>query len=131
MKRLILSLFLTTPFFLHAQDGYKIKVSFKPFKNQYIYLGHYFGKTYPIIDSVRLDEKSEAVFKSDKKLNGGIYLIGYPNKAGFFEILIDKDQEFEIKADTANIAGGVRFEVLPTTSCLSVTSNRSAQKVKC
>ena len=31
------------------KPGYEIKVTFKPFKNQFIYLGHYFGKTYPIV----------------------------------------------------------------------------------
>lgn len=93
-----------------AQDGYEIKITFKPFKNQYIYLGHYFGKTYPIIDSALLNDKSEAVFKGAQKLNGGIYLIGYPNKAGFFEILLDKNQRFTIKADTATIAKGAVFE---------------------
>ncbi len=89
--------------------GYEIKVSFKPFKNQYIYLGHYFGKTYPIIDSAMLNDKSEAVFKGNKTLPGGIYLIGYPNKAGFFEILLDKQQKFSVLADTATIVKGAKF----------------------
>ncbi len=94
---------------LLAQAGYEIKISFKPFKNQYVYLGHYFGKTYPIIDSVMLNDKSEAVFKGDKKLQGGIYLIGYPGKAGFFEILIDKQQKFSVLADTATMKSGIKF----------------------
>jgi thiol-disulfide isomerase/thioredoxin len=89
--------------------GYEIKVTFKPFKNQYIYLGHYFGKQYPIIDSARLDANSQAVFRGTKNLQGGIYLIGYPNKAGFFEVLIDKQQRFSIIADTATIRKGVSF----------------------
>ena len=80
-----------------AQNGYEIKVTFKPFKDQYIYLGHYFGKQYPVVDSARLDANSRAVFKGNKKLQGGIYLIGYPNKAGFFEVLIDKQQHFSNK----------------------------------
>ena len=46
-----------------AQSGYEIKVTLKPFKNEYIYLGHYSGKQYPVIDSVKLNDKSEAVFK--------------------------------------------------------------------
>lgn len=51
-----------------AQTGYEINVTFKPFKNQYIYLGHYFGKSYPIIDSAMLDENSQASFKGTKAL---------------------------------------------------------------
>ena len=93
-----------------TNKGYEIKVTFKPFKNQYIYLGHYFGKTYPIIDSAMLNEKSEAVFKGDNNLNGGIYLIGYPNKTGFFEMLVDKQQHFSIIADTATIGSAIKFE---------------------
>ncbi len=87
-----------------AQEGYNIKITLKPFRNQYIYLGHYYGKQLPIIDSVMLNEKSEGVFKGSKKLGGGIYLIGYPDRAHNFEILIDKNQHFSIIADTAHIA---------------------------
>ncbi len=107
----LLTLLCSTTVF--AQNAYEIKVTFKPFKKQYIYLGHYFGKTYPIIDSALLNEKSEAVFKGNKKLPGGIYLVGYPNKTGFFEILIDKQQKFSIIADTATIKNGVQFQNSP------------------
>lgn len=96
-----------------AQPGHEIKVTFKPFKNQYIYLGHYFGKTYPIIDSAKLDANGTAVFKGPKTLPGGVYLVGYPNKAGFFEILIDKQQRFSIIADTATIRNGISFQQSP------------------
>lgn len=93
-----------------AQTGYEITVTFKPFKNQYIYLGHYFGKQYPIIDSAKLNASGVAIFKGTKKLPGGVYLIGYPNKSGFFEMMIDKQQRFSVFADTATIAaGGVKF----------------------
>src|SRR5215213_1569233 len=86
-----------------AQNGYEIKVTLKPFKNQYIYLGHYYGKTLPIIDSIKLNDKSEGVFKGDKKLGGGIYLIGFPDRSHNFEILIDKNQSFSIFVDTADL----------------------------
>lgn len=86
-----------------TQNAYEIKVTLKPFKNQYIYLGHYYGKQLPIIDSVLLNDKSEGVFKGTKKLGGGIYLIGYPDRAHNFEFLVDKNQHFSITADTSNI----------------------------
>lgn len=111
MKKILLLTGLLWAATIVAQDkpGYEIKVTFKPFKNQYIYLGHYFGKSYPIIDSVMLNEKSEATFKGDKLLNGGIYLIGYPGRAGFFEILVDKNQHFSVIADTATIINELKF----------------------
>jgi thiol-disulfide isomerase/thioredoxin len=113
MKRLtfILAVLVGTAAF--AQPGYEIKVIFKPFKNQYIYLGHYFGKQYPIIDSAKLDANSHAVFKGKKTLPGGVYLVGYPNKAGFFEILVDKQQRFTVIVDTATIKKGLSFQNSP------------------
>ncbi|HNR15303.1 MAG TPA: DUF5106 domain-containing protein [Chitinophagaceae bacterium] len=113
MKRFLFFALLGLSLAAPAQNNYEIKVTFKPFKNQYIYLGHYFGKTYPIIDSAKLDANSQAVFKGNKKLPGGIYLVGYPNKAGFFEILVDKQQQFTIKADTATLSKGAQFENSP------------------
>lgn len=113
MKILPVLFFLLLNTFVFAQDGYEIKVTFKPFKNQYVYLGHYFGKQYPIIDSAKLNNNSEAVFKGNKKLQGGVYLIGYPGKAGFFEILIDKQQRFSLFADTTTLKKGIRFTNSP------------------
>jgi thiol-disulfide isomerase/thioredoxin len=102
MKRTATLLSLLISFSLFAQEGYEIKVTIKPLKNQYVYLGHYYGKQLPIIDSALLNEKSEAVFKGPKKLGGGIYLVGYPDKARNFELLIDKNQKFSVATDTAN-----------------------------
>src|SRR6185436_15563307 len=85
---------------LFAQNGYEIKVTLKPFKNQYIYLGHYSGKQYPVVDSTKLNDKSEGVFKGPKALGGGIYLVVTPGKDRFVEVLIDKQQHFSVIADS-------------------------------
>ncbi|MDB5207290.1 MAG: hypothetical protein JWR72_2365 [Flavisolibacter sp.] len=103
MKQLATAIFLLYSSAIWAQTGYEIKVTLKPFKNQYIYLGHYYGKQLPIIDSVKLNDKSEAVFTGSKKLGGGIYLIGYPDRANKFEFLIGAQQRFSIVADTTNM----------------------------
>src|SRR5947209_6021263 len=103
MKFIATALLALGFFYAREQEGYEIRVTLKPFKNQYVYLGHYYGKQLPIIDSARLNDRSEAVFKGPKKLGGGIYLIGYPDRAHNFEILIDQNQKFSIIADTAHI----------------------------
>lgn len=110
MKRILLLPLLFVGLIVFSQDGYEIKVTFKPFKGEFIYLGHYFGKQYPIVDSVKLDNNSQGIFKGNKKLPGGIYMIGYPNKSGFFEILVDKQQQFSIIADTATLRNGIKFD---------------------
>ena len=111
MKRILFIILLFPCFVASAQtDGYEIHVTVKPFKNQYVYLGHYFGKQLPVIDSVKLNDNCEGVFKGSKKLGGGIYLIGYPGKNGFFELLIDKNQKFSLVADTSTLQNkGVHF----------------------
>jgi thiol-disulfide isomerase/thioredoxin len=103
MKQLATAFLLLCTSALWAQTGYEIKVTLKPFKNQYVYLGHYLGKQLPIIDSVKLDAASTAVFKGPKKLGGGIYLIGFPDRADRFEFLVGDEQKFSIVADTANL----------------------------
>lgn len=102
MKYLAAVLLSLITAFCFAQDGYEIKVTLKPFKNEWIYLGHYYGKQLPIIDSAKLNDKSEAILKGNKKLGGGIYLIGFPNRTHNFEILVDKNQKFSVVADTSN-----------------------------
>ncbi|MEJ7911894.1 MAG: hypothetical protein WKF70_01980, partial [Chitinophagaceae bacterium] len=109
MKIKALSVLLLLALCSGAQEGYEIKVTLKPFTRQYIYLGHYFGKQLPIIDSVLLNEKSEGVFKGNKKLGAGIYMIGYPDRTHNFEILIGKAQSFSVLADTLTISSKIAF----------------------
>ena len=103
MKKLLLAPILFLAIIAIGQNGYDIKVTLKPFKSGYLYLAHYAGKQFPIVDSAKLNEKSEASFKGTKKLGGGIYLIVYPAKNNFFEVLIDKQQHFSVIADTITL----------------------------
>ena len=119
MKRTWFFLLLLCSGALWAQGGYEITVTLKPYKDQYIYLGHYFGKTYPIIDSVKVDQQSRGVFKGKQALQGGIYLIGFPNKSGFFEILVDKQQQFSVTADSATLPNGITYTNSPDNELLA------------
>lgn len=88
-----------------AQNGYEIKVTLKPFTNGYLYLGHHFGSKQYIIDSAAINNKGEVVFSGKEKLFGGVYMVIYPRKNGWFEMLIDKQQHFSVIADTTDIIG--------------------------
>jgi hypothetical protein len=94
---------------LLAQSGYDIKVNIKPFRKQYIYLGYHYGKRKALADSVLLDLNSSGEFKGKKALGGGIYFIVSPQKQILFELLIDKQQNFSITADTTNLPSSIRF----------------------
>ena len=94
---------------LMAQTGYNIKVNVKPFKNQYLYLGYHYGKKKALADSTLLDANSKGVFKGSKALAGGIYFIVSPQKQILFELLIDKQQNFSIEADTSSLPNSIKF----------------------
>lgn len=95
--------------FLSAQTAYQLKVTIKPYKNQYIYLGYYFGKVKALADSALVNNNSLAVFSGKQKLPGGIYFIVSPKKEILFELLLDKQQNFSVAADTANLPNSVIF----------------------
>lgn len=130
MKRLALIPVLLLTVTAFAQTGYEIKVTLKPFKNQYIYLGYYSAKQYPIVDSVLLNDKSEGVFKGAKKLGGGIYLVAYPAKNNFFEILVDKQQHFSVSVDTATIRKQKTFVNSPDNVLFNTYQSYMAEKGK-
>lgn len=118
--------FLLTAICSQAQSGYEIKVTLKPFQNQYIYLGHYNGKQLPVVDSVKVNEKSEGIFRGSKKLGGGIYLIAWPDKSHIIEFLLDSNQRFSIFADTADVKN-VHFVNSPENVAFRKYQHRMAE----
>ncbi len=130
MKRIFSLLFcLSTTYFLFAQTNeFELKVTFKPFKYQFIYLGYHYGKQKPIIDSVMLDANSTGTFKRAKKLEKGIYLIGFPNKSAYFEVLLDKEQKFTVIADSATLLPSMKFVGSPDNTLFLQYQNYASLK---
>lgn len=85
-------------------SGYNIPITLAPYKNTWVYLGCYFGKYKNLADSAWLNDKSQGVFKGKEKLPRGIYFAVSPQKYLLFEFLMDKDQNFSIKADTTHLS---------------------------
>ncbi len=116
MRSIFFSLLLASCFSVLAQTtakktaitpketGYSIPITLTPFKNTWVYLGCYYGKYKNLSDSVFLNANSQGVFKGKNKLPQGIYFVVSPAKYLLFELLMDKDQHFTIKADTTNLA---------------------------
>ena len=84
-----------------APTGYNIPITLKTYTNSYIYLGYHYGKKKALADSALLNANSTGIFKGAKKLPGGIYFIVSPRKEILFELLIDKQQNFSITADSS------------------------------
>ena len=109
MKNRILFLALLLCTSVSFAQGYNIKVTLQPFTGGWLYLGYHLGPKQYLIDSARLNTKSEAVFSGKEKLQGGVYLVVFPKKNGWFEILVDKQQNFSVNADTSDLMGKTSF----------------------
>lgn len=114
MKKTISALsLLLLALIAQSQTGYNINITLKPYKNTFVYLGYHYGKMKALADSALLDENSAGVFKGKEALPGGIYFVVSPRKEILFELLIDKQQNFTIKADSATLPTGVVFTGSP------------------
>lgn len=111
MKRILsLAILLICCKLIVAQTGYNIPITLKPYKNSWIYLGYYYGsKVKALADSALLNADSKGVFNGKEPLPGGIYFIVSPRKEILFEVLIDKQQQFSISADSATLPNHVVF----------------------
>jgi peroxiredoxin len=109
---LLLSLFWTTAF----SQAYKIKVSVKGVRDSLCYLAVYYGNNeYPLKDTAKADPNGNIVFEGNRPLTGGIYVVILPGKK-FFEIIIDKEQNFTVETDTADFIRHTKFKGSPESS---------------
>lgn len=107
--RILIFLFLLAGISGFTQNGYQIKVKLKPFNSGYLYLGHHFGNKQYIIDSAAINANNEAIFSGKEKLFGGVYMVIFPQKNGWLEMLVDKQQHFSVVADTTDIIAKTQF----------------------
>jgi thiol-disulfide isomerase/thioredoxin len=95
------------------QDGHRIRLTLTPYQGSKVYLGYYYGKAKALADSAILNERGAGSFAGKEKLPGGVYFVVSPSRTILFELLIDRDQDFSISADTANLPGSVVFTGSP------------------
>ena len=86
-----------------SSQGHSIQISLKPYQNTKVYIGTNYGNSRVLADSAILNDKSEGVFASSKKLTPGIYFVVSPKYAILFDFLVDENQKFKIIADTTNL----------------------------
>lgn len=84
-----------------AAQGYRIKVQVKPAVAGHLYLAYYYGERKLLQDSARIDATGTAVFQGKEKLPGGLYLLVNPGRSKFFDLIIDKEQQFSLVTDTS------------------------------
>lgn len=116
-----------------SNNVYDINITIKPYQNKCIYLGYYYGNKRGILDSLCLDDNGKGYFKGEKSLPSGVYFIVTPQKTVLFEFLIDKDQYFDIQADTAGVNKNIQFTNSPDNQLFQQYSNTIyilVQKIK-
>ncbi len=82
------------------KTGHRLTVSVNAYEGQWLYLGYHYGKIKALADSVRV-QQGVAVFKGPQALPGGIYFVVSPKKEILFELLVDRQQQFSMQADSA------------------------------
>jgi thiol-disulfide isomerase/thioredoxin len=82
--------------------GFRIPLTITPLKNCRVYIGCYYGKFQSLVDSAWVDNNSNAVFKGNTKLPGGMYFLVLPQKAILpkSDFLVDGTQHFSLQIDT-------------------------------
>lgn len=110
-----------------AQEAYQISVNIKPFNKGYLYLAHHYGNKQFLIDSARIEANGDALFTGKEKLMGGVYMIAYPEKNGWVECLLDKEQRFSLSTDTSDIIGTIQFNGSPDNELFAQYQKKSFQ----
>lgn len=101
---------ITTGSALKASDnGYDMKIRIEGVRDSMCYLANYFGDKQYLQDSVQADADGNIRFKGDTAWPGGIYLVVMPGKK-YFEIILDKDQEFELQTKFSDPVGAMQIK---------------------
>jgi peroxiredoxin len=94
-------------------QGYQLTVKLKQYTGGRLYLAHYMGKNTYLADSADIDGGGTAVLKGKERLPGGIYMVVFPGKQRYFELLLDKNQVFTVSADTTDLVGKTVYQTSP------------------
>ncbi len=105
VKLFILGTFLSFKSILIGQT-YEIKLQIKGAENQKAKLAYYLGENKFIEQTANFDKKGKLIFKGEKSLPTGIYIIILDK--GYFDFLIDKEQSFSLASDTTNLVGHMK-----------------------
>ena len=110
MKRILLLLtVLCVSSVTFAGGGYEIKLTIKGIKNQNVQLAYYFGDKQYIKDSAMADVSGKSVFKGEEALPGGVYIAVLPSRK-YFEMIVDKEQNFSMETDTTDLIGSMKIK---------------------
>jgi peroxiredoxin len=102
---------------LQAADGHQIKVKISGYAEPQLYLAYYYGDKQYVLDTADVAPDGFFIFKGEKPLAGGMYLIVMAPNSTFFQIIVEPEEQFfSIFANKDNPASGIRFEGSPANT---------------
>ncbi len=103
MKKLLFSLSFFVSSVSFAQS-FTVTLRTPSYSAGIAYLCYHMGKNLNIEDSTAVSSQGVAVFTGKRNLPGGIYSIVFPGKRLTADFFIDKEQNIEIEADSADLS---------------------------
>ena len=110
-KNFFLLFFLLFTFFAAtAQDGYEISIKINNYDQTQCYLGYFYGDKQYLKDTAQVDSEGKFVFKGEKPLDAGVYMVVLPPDNQFFQVLVnDNEQHFGIETNYKDLTGEVKI----------------------
>ncbi|MDP3927889.1 MAG: DUF5106 domain-containing protein [Bacteroidota bacterium] len=106
---LLLLFILFFGFTSFAKDAYNISITIKGAPETKFFLGYYFGDKQYLRDSAITDKSGKMVFKGDKALEGGVYLIASSEKSLMFDFIVS-EMFFSLETDLSNLIGAMKIK---------------------
>ncbi|MFM2327877.1 MAG: hypothetical protein RIR31_2079 [Bacteroidota bacterium] len=103
MKKYIIFFIVTLTANRAFTQGAQVTLQAPQYKTGIAYLTYYMGANLNVADSAAVSNTGMAIFKSNKKLPGGIYVIVLPGKRLRTDFLIDKEQKINVRVDTTDL----------------------------
>ncbi|OQX98226.1 MAG: hypothetical protein B6I20_11365 [Bacteroidetes bacterium 4572_117] len=88
-------------------QSYEIKLHINGAENQKAKLAYYLGDKQYVEQTASFNKKGKLIFKGDKQLPTGIYMVILDN--GYFDFLVDKEQNFSMSSDTSNFIANMKI----------------------
>ncbi|MCX6229949.1 MAG: DUF5106 domain-containing protein [Bacteroidetes bacterium] len=128
LKLTLLCFLLFFSFFSYAQKGgYKIKIKINNYKNDTLFLGNYYGSSQYIKDTAIINSKKLFVFSGKEALPGGVYLV-ITNDRNFFELIIDKEQDFSVETTYPEFYKNIKIKGSPDNDIYFNFQNYNREK---
>lgn len=110
VRKIFISIFFCGIVFPAFAKGYEIKVKIKGINDSVLYLANYYGDKQYMRDTAQRDKSGYFVFKGDKLLEGGIYIVAGQAKIRYFECIVNTDLAMTFETDTADFIKNMKIK---------------------